>query len=171
MLAGKTERAETWVPSFAGTTKKGTGTMSDADLCYTVTAEVAAPARVAFDYLADGTKVGDWALGALEAKRVGKSDVFLSEQHGIAFRVDADAKRLLVDYHVGSGMKDLVMRIATRVIPGETMGRGAGTCLVSMAAWRPKSFDDRRWSRLKAFHDAEIHILREKIEAAQAKHR
>lgn len=137
----------------------------DQDLCYTVTAEVAAPARAAFDYLADGAKVGDWALGALAAKRVGKSDLYVSQENGIALRVDADAKRLVIDYHVGSSAKDLVMRIATRVIPGETMGRGAGTCLVSMAAWRPKSFDDRRWSRLKAFHDAEIHLIREKIEA------
>jgi hypothetical protein len=136
----------------------------DQDLCYTVTALVAAPARAAFDYLADGAKVGEWALGALAAKRVGDSDLFVSEAHGIAFRVDADANRLLIDYHVGGSEKDLVMRIATRLIPGETMGRGAGTCLVSMAAWRPKSFDDRRWSRLKAFHDAEIHLIREKIE-------
>ena len=141
--------------------------MSDADLCHTVTAQVAAPAKRAFEYLADGSKVGEWALGALEAKRVGKSDVFQSGApgSGIAFRVDADAKRLVIDYHVGGSENDLVMRIATRVIPGETMGRGAGTCLVSMAAWRPKSFDDRRWSRLKAFHDAEIHLMREKIEA------
>ena len=138
---------------------------NDTDLCYTVTAEVAAPARVAFDYLADGSKVGEWALGALAAKRVDGSDVFESKEHGIAFRVDADARRLVIDYHVGSSPKDLVMRISTRVIAGETLGRGAGACLVSMAAWRPKSFDDRRWSRLKGFHDAEIHLIREKIEA------
>ena len=144
-------------------------TGTDSDLCYTVTAEVAAPARVAFDYLADGAKVGEWALGALAAKRAGASDLFQSEAHGIAFRVDADAKRLVIDYHVGSSASDLVMRIATRVIPGETLGRGAGTCLVSMAAWRPESFDDRRWSRLKAFHDAEIHLIREKIEGRAAK--
>ena len=137
----------------------------DQDLCYTVTAQVAAPSRAAFDYLADGAKVGDWALGALAAKRVGDSDLFVSAAHGIAFRVDADAKRLVIDYHLGSGANDLAMRISARVIPGEAMGRGAGTCLVSMAAWRPASFDDRRWSRLKAFHDAEIHLIREKIEA------
>ncbi len=142
---------------------------ADQNLCYTVTATVAAPARVAFDYLADGAKVGEWALGALEAKRVGDSDLFLSKEHGLALRVDADAKRLVIDYHVGSSANDLVMRISTRVIAGETMGRGAGTCLVSMAAWRPKTFDDRRWSRLKAFHDAEIHLIREKIEALLAK--
>ena len=141
--------------------------MSDADLCHTVTAEVAAPARVAFDYLADGARVGEWALGALAAKRVGTSDLFRGD--GIAFRVDADAKRLVIDYHVGSQENDLAMRISTRVIPGETLGRGAGTCLVSMAAWRPKSFDDRRWSRLKGFHDAEIHLIREKIEALRKK--
>jgi hypothetical protein len=137
---------------------------ADQDLCYTVTAQVAAPARAAFEYLADGAKIGDWALGALAAKRVGDSDLFVSAAHGIALRVDADARRLVIDYHVGSSEKDLVMRIATRVIPGESMGRGSDVCLVSMAAWRPKSFDDRRWSRLKAFHDAEIHLIREKIE-------
>ncbi|MFO0987972.1 MAG: hypothetical protein U1F37_11505 [Alphaproteobacteria bacterium] len=139
------------------------------DLCYTVTALVAAPARTAFDYLADGAKVGDWALGALAAKRVGDSDLFVSREHGIALRVDADPRRLVIDYHVGASASDLVMRIATRVIPGETMGRGAGSCLVSMAAWRPASFDDRRWSRLKGFHDAEIHLICEKIEALGAK--
>ncbi len=142
---------------------------ADQDLCYTVTAAVAAPARVAFDYLADGAKVGEWALGALEAKRVGDSDLFLSKEHKLALRVDADAKRLVIDYHVGSSASDLVMRISTRVIAGEAMGRGAGTCLVSMAAWRPKTFDDRRWSRLRAFHDAEIHLIREKIEALSTK--
>ena len=141
----------------------------DQDLCYTVTALVAAPARTAFDYLADGEKVGDWALGALAAKRVGDSDLFVSREHGIALCVDADPRRLVIDYHVGASASDLVMRIATRVIPGETMGRGAGSCLVSMAAWRPASFDDRRWSRLKGFHDAEIHLIREKIEALGAK--
>ena len=151
-------------PRFRGDDNERDAKMSEPDLCYTVTAEVAAPARVAYEYLADGAKVGEWALGALAAKRVGAGDVFESKEHGIAFRVDADAKRLVVDYHVGSSANDLVMRIATRVIPGEAMGRGAGTCLVSMAAWRPKSFDDRRWSRLKAFHDAEIHLIREKIE-------
>src|SRR5688572_9591559 len=114
---------------------------NDNDLCYTVTAEVAAPARVASDYLADGSKIGDWALGALAAKRVGTSDVFKSDEHGIAFRVDADPRRLAIDYHVGASEKNLVMRISTRVIPGETLGRSGGTCLVSMAAWRPQSFD------------------------------
>jgi hypothetical protein len=144
-------------------------TASESDLCYVVTAEVAAPARAAFDYLADGSKVGQWALGAFEAKRVGGSDLFqggsLLDGSAIAFRVDADPRRLLIDYHVGSQEKDLVMRISTRVIPGEMLGRGTDTCIVSMSAWRPMSFDARRWSRLKAFHDAEIHILREKIEA------
>src|SRR5262249_55575587 len=50
-------------PRFRGDDKrrkredeKMTGEKSD--LCYTVTAEVAAPARVAFGYLADGSKVG-----------------------------------------------------------------------------------------------------------------
>ena len=61
------------------------------------------------------------------------------------------------------------MRISTRIIPGEILGRGAGTCVVSMSAWRPADFDERHWSRLKAFHDAEIHILRQRIEAARSK--
>jgi hypothetical protein len=144
---------------------------SSDDLCYVVTTDVAAPARVAFDYLADPGKVGDWALGAYSARPLG-GDVYsgtsLYDGSTTVFRVDADARRLLIDYLVGGDANNLVMRISTRVVPGEIVGRGAGSCLVSLSAWRPADFDDRRWSRLKAFHDAEIHILRDRIEAAPA---
>jgi hypothetical protein len=142
------------------------------DLCYVVTTDVAAPARFAFDYLADPSKVGDWALGSFNARPLG-GDVYsgrsLYDGSTTVYRVDADARRLVIDYLVGADSKNLVMRISTRIVPGEIVGRGAGACLVSMSAWRPADFDERRWSRLKAFHDAEIHILRDRIEAAQAR--
>lgn len=138
-----------------------------AELCYVVTAEIKAPAAFAFDYLADVSKVGDWALGAFAAKPVGGgayrgSSIY--DGSSVAFSVDADTRRLLIDYLVGDDPKRLTMRISTRVIPGEILGRGKGACLVSMAAWRPKDFDVLRWDRLRAFHDAEIHIVRNRIE-------
>lgn len=146
-------------------------TGSSSDLCYVVTTDVAAPARAAFDYLADPAKVGDWALGAFNARRLGTGDAYagtsLYDGSTTVYRVDADPGRLVIDYLVGADAKSLAMRISARVVPGEIVGRGAGTCLVSMSAWRPAGFDERRWSRLKAFHDAEIHILRARIEAAK----
>jgi hypothetical protein len=144
----------------------------DSDLCYVVTAEVAAPARVAFDYLADPAKVGEWALGSYNAKPVGGGiyeGTSLLDGSKTLFRTDADARRLLVDYLVGGDAAHLVMRISVRVVPGELLESGPEHCLASMTAWRPAGFDARRWSRLQAFHDAEIHILRERIEAAWSK--
>lgn len=145
--------------------------MDENDLNYTVTAVVPAPARFAFDFLADPAKVGEWALGALNAKPLGGgiyAGASIADGETVAYRVDADAQRLLVDYLVGGAPDDLVMRISARVVPGEILGRGAEACLVSMMAWRPASQDDRRWARLRAFHDAEIHILRERIARAYA---
>ncbi|MCW5773930.1 MAG: hypothetical protein KIT16_19970 [Rhodospirillaceae bacterium] len=142
----------------------------DSDLCYVVTSLIAAPANFAFDYLADVSKVGDWALGAFNGKPTDTPKVYtgtsLYDFSPCAFAVDADRRRLLIDYLVGSSAEDLVMRITSRVIPGESTGRGAGACIASMSAWRPADFDHRRWARLKAFHDAEIHIVRDRIEKA-----
>jgi len=148
-------------------------TSTENDLCYTVTTDIAAPAKAAFDFLADVAKVGGWALGAWDAKPLGAAGAWrgtsIYDGSVCAFAVDADARRLLVDYLVGTAAKDLVMRIAIRIIPGAMSGRPADTCLVSMAAWRPLGFDERRWSRLKAFHDAEIHIVRDRVEKAWGK--
>ena len=145
----------------------------ESDLCYAVTAEVAAPASFVFAFLADPAKVGEWALGAFGARRIGAGDVYrgasLLDGSATLFRVDADARRMIVDYLVGADAENLVMRISARIVPGEILERGAALCLVSLSAWRPASFDERRWSRLRAFHDAEIHILRDQIEKAWAK--
>jgi len=146
-------------------------TGTESGLCYVVSTDVAAPARFAFAYLADPAKVGEWALGSFNARPVA-AEIFagtsLLDGSTVVYRVDADERRGVIDYLVGADAENLVMRISTRVVAGEILGRGAGTSVVSMSAWRPADFDERRWSRLKAFHDAEIHILRERIEAAQS---
>lgn len=143
--------------------------MDENELCYTVTAAVPAPARFAFDFLADAARIGDWALGAFNAKPQGGgvyAGASIADGEVVAFKTDADPARLLVDYLVGATPDALTMRICARVIPGEWLGRGRKACLVSMMAWRPLAQDDRRWSRLRAFHDAEIHIVREQIAKA-----
>lgn len=138
------------------------------DLCYTVTTDIAAPAKTAFAFLSDVTQIGGWALGAWDAKPLGERNAWrgtsIYDGSVCAFAVDADEKRLAIDYLVGTNAKDLVMRIAVRIIPGASSGRPADTCLVSMAAWRGHGMDERRWARLKAFHDAEIHIVRDRVE-------
>jgi hypothetical protein len=137
-------------------------------LCYVVSTLVAAPPRVAFAWLANPENVGQWALGAYGAKRIPGSDAFagasLYDGSKAIFRIDADDSRLLVDYLLGSEPARLVMRISIRIVPGADIERGDEKCVVSMAAWRPASFDERRWELLRAFHDAEAHILRSRIE-------
>ena len=148
-------------------------TDTENDLCYTVTSLVAAPAKTAFAFLADVTKVGGWALGAYDASPIGNAGAYrgtsLYDGSVCAFAVDADERRLLVDYLVGTNDKDLVMRIGVRIIPGAASGRDPNSCLVSMAVWRGGAMNDRNWSRLKAFHDAEIHLVRDRVEKAWGK--
>ncbi len=142
--------------------------MTPDPLCHVVTAHIEARADDAFAYLANPEKVGEWALGAFGATRLGNTNNFsgksLVDDSDVVFAVDADPKRLIVDYLVGSDAAHLAMRISARIVAGENFERAPGTCLVSLMAWRPAAFDDRRWHRLRAFHDAEIHILRHKIE-------
>jgi hypothetical protein len=139
-------------------------------LCYAVSTIVAAPAGFAFAYLASPVNVGEWALGSFGARRIGSSDLYagssLYDHSEAMFRIDSDEARLLIDYLLGNDPAHLAMRISTRVIPGAAVDRDEKTCIVSMIAWRPASFDDRRWQLLRAFHDAEAHILRSRIERA-----
>ena len=57
-------------------------------------------------------------------------------------------------------------RISARVIPGSALGYGENRSLVTLLAWRPAEMSDDRWSRLVASHEAEILLLRARIEEA-----
>lgn len=139
------------------------------DLCYVVTAEVAVPARFAFDYLADIGKLPEWAVGLVRPQPVdGKTMTgeALFDGSKFAVRLDVDSTRLMVDYLIGPKVEAAVMRNSARVVPGENFDRGDQVCLVTLAAWRSAKAENRRWQRASALHDVEIHLIRERLETA-----
>ncbi len=141
--------------------------MTDRSLAHCVSALCDAPAADAFAYLADPDRIGEWALGCWDAKR-GEDDVVrgtsLFDGTQTFVRTQPAAESLTVDFEVGGDPAHLVRRIAARVVGGDDLGGDARRSLVILLAWRTDSMDDERWCRLAASHDAEILMLRERIE-------
>ena len=74
-----------------------------------------------------------------------------------------DEGHLIVDFEVGDN-PDGVRRITTRVVPGDQLGESETTSLVVLTAWRIGSMDDGRWQQLVAAHQAEVLLLRHRLE-------
>ena len=124
--------------------------MSD-PFAHTASIEVAAPAARAFAYLADPAKLDTWSFGTWKTEL---HEGGLVEGRAIFdgavtwVRIDADAERLSIDYHLGADRTALTPRITVRVVPGERLGLDAGSCVVTFLAWRPRAMPDLRWGAL-----------------------
>ena len=108
-------------------------------LCHTATLTISAPAEEAFEFMTDTEMMGQWAFGAWGLKPAG-NDTFIGkslyEDLEVYCRLKANRDLLQMDYEVGEDPAHLVPRIISKVIPGEYIGREAGSCLVSMISWR-----------------------------------
>jgi hypothetical protein len=138
-------------------------------LSHCATTACDAAADVAFAFLADPSRLGSWALGCWDAQPAGERTVrgtSLFDASTAYVRADPDPARLSIDFAVGAGPDELVHRISARVIPGPALGYGENRSLVTLLAWRPAHMPDDRWSRLVASHEAEILLLRARIEEA-----
>lgn len=85
----------------------------------------------------------------------------------IYVRIDADAVRLLIDFHLGADAKKLVPRIQLRVVPGGQVGLGDDRSVLTFIAWRSEAMDDDRWRRLTASHEMEVVLVKSLIESGQ----
>jgi hypothetical protein len=138
-------------------------------LSHCATAVCDATAEVAFAFLADPSRLGSWALGCWDAQPAGERMVrgaSLFDASTAYVRADPDSARLLVDFAVGDDPDELVHRISARVIPGPVLGFEESRSLVTLLAWRHAAMSDDRWSLLVASHEAEILLLRARIEDA-----
>jgi hypothetical protein len=137
-------------------------------LCYSVGVEVNLPGESVFRYLSDPQKLGRWALGCFNTQSAGKEGLYkgtsLFDGSETWVRIETDAKRFIIDYHVGDSDQQLP-RISTRIMPGPTYGGNSSQCIVSMMAWRTKDMSDSRWHRLCATHDAEILLIQSQLES------
>lgn len=125
------------------------------------------PFAACFAFLADPHKLGAWAKG-IEQPRVVEPDSVVGRYYGgeeCWARIEADAQRGSIRYHLGADPSTLVPRIMIQVVAGGLLGRSRETCLVSMMAWRTAAMDDRAWKRLVSGHAAEITLIKQLIEA------
>lgn len=138
-----------------------------AALAHCATIAVDVPAAFAFAFLADPARLGEWSLGCMDTRPTDIPGVFAGRSLFDGARgclaIDAHPALGLIDYRVGPATA-LVHRISARVMPGPAMDLGAGSCLVSLIAWRPATMTGARWARLCATHEAEIHLIKAQIE-------
>jgi hypothetical protein len=137
------------------------------ELCHTASAEVAVDARTAFEYLSDGLKQGEWTLGSWHRERV-DADLYrgrsLFDGRELYIRIRPDEKSLVVDYEVGRKPESLLRVNSARTVPGPTIGRPEGTCVVTLMKWRTPDEDDAAWRRACVTFSTEIHMIKGRLE-------
>lgn len=132
---------------------------------HVASAECAAAPDEALAFLADGLRLGEWALGAMRTQEVAPGVVrgfSLFDGSACLVRPVPDAAAATVTYHVGSRPAQLVPRIRAQVVPSP---RG---CTVSLHAWRTPEMDDARWLRLVRCHEVEILLIQARLGPAGA---
>ena len=136
------------------------------DFGHCVTALVNVPAAKAFAFLADPLSLGTWSLGCMRTRALAPGGPYvgtsLYDDSEAPFSVRPHPELLLIDYGVDGGKP----RNSIRVVAAETCGLADSQCYVSLTAWRPGGMTDERWVQLCAAHDAEIWIIKARIEGA-----
>lgn len=121
----------------------------------------------AFDYLSNPLRLGEWALGCWATVEHSKGiahGTSLFDGTATFARTVADRERLTVDFEVGDHPERLQRRICSHIIRGDSIGAQPDSSLVMLVAWRTAAMDDQRWHRLIAAHEAEILILRHRLQ-------
>lgn len=139
--------------------------------CHTASVAVDTSAQAAFTYLADGLQQGEWTLGAAERRPAGEGLVVgtsVFDGGEVYVRIVADPEHLLVGCWVGPAPEALIPRIWIRVVPAEHLERPAGTCVVTLLAWRPSGQSDDSWRLTRTAHETEVHLIKGFLERRRA---
>jgi hypothetical protein len=153
------------------------------DFAHSVTALVNVPAAKAFEFLADPLSLGTWSLGCMRTQAAQSGAVgataaaaaavgpytgaSLYDDSPASFDVRPHPELLVIDYLVGDA-GNLKPRNSVRIIAADTCDLPDGQCYVSLMAWRPARMADDRWAQLCAAHDAEIWIIKARIEGSRS---
>lgn len=142
--------------------------MADA-LTHTISIELAVTAETAFAFMSDPAKLDRWSFGTWrtvlhEGGLVEGRAIFDDAVTWV--RIDADAGRGVIDYHLGKSREALSPRIMARIVPGDRLELGAKACVLTLVAWRLRGMNDERWRRLTAAHEFEIVLIKSLIEGA-----
>ncbi len=135
--------------------------------CCTASAEVLVPAAVAFAYMADGVRMGEWTLGSWNRRRISERlfvGTSLFDNTETYVEVQQHRDLLLIDYAVGKSPQRLVRCVSTRIVPGELCGRGPESCLVTLMAWRLPDQSDDDWRRVYQSYAVELPMIKGRLE-------
>ncbi len=124
-------------------------------------------ADAALVFLADGLKLGQWAMGCWQTRFVGDGVVqghSLFDDQPSWVRPVADTAGLTVVYHVGSSPDALSPRISAVVEPGTAFGQGTNCCRIALHASRTPGMDDDRWLRLMRCHEVEVLLIQARLD-------
>lgn len=140
------------------------------DFAHCVTALVNVSAAKAFAFLADPLSLGTWSLGCMRTQAAAGgpyTGISLYDDSPASFDVRPHPELLVIDYLVGDA-GNLKPRNSVRIIAADTCDLPDGQCYVSLMAWRPARMADDRWAQLCAAHDAEIWIIKARIEGPRS---
>jgi hypothetical protein len=137
------------------------------DFAHCVTALVEVRAAKAFAFLADPLSLGTWSLGCMRTRALAPGGPYIGtsvydDSEG-TFDVQPHPELLLVDYLVG-GVGGGKPRNSVRVVAADTCDLAVTQCYVTLTAWRPGGMTDERWAQLCAAHNAEIWIIKARLE-------
>jgi hypothetical protein len=139
------------------------------DLGHCATALVNVAAQRAFDFLADPLALGTWSLGCMRTQAPNPAGPYtgfsLYDDSQVWFDIEAHRELLLIDYRIGE-VGNLKPRISARIVAAETCDLRETQCYISLIAWRPAQMTHERWNRLCAAHEAEIWVIKARLEGA-----
>ena len=124
-------------------------------------------ADVAYAFLADGMNQSYWALGSMERRDLGDNlyvgtSMFNGKELYVRLRPNPELR--LVDYFLGADPEHLVHLVESRVVPGEELGRPAGTCVITNTHWRPEAATAEEWTMTYYLWKTEVYLIRGYLE-------
>lgn len=132
---------------------------------------IARAAAEVFAFMSDPAKLHRWSFGTWETEiapdgLVTGTSIFDGTRTFV--RIEPDAERLSIDYHLGTDAANLAPRIAVRIVPGGRLGLEAASAVLTFLAWRTAAMTDERWRRLTASHEFEAVLIKSLLENGKA---
>ena len=112
-------------------------------------------------------KQGEWALGSWNRRRVGDglfAGTSLFDGRELLIRLEANAKLMLVEYHVGRSADALAPLVWGRIVPGPVVGLGEDRCILTLVVWRSAGEAPESWDLLGHTFPTEVQMVKGRLE-------
>ena len=116
------------------------------------------------DFLGDVREMTTWSLGTWTIRDAGgglHEGRSLFDGAAILFRSEIDRSAGSIRWWLGQTPDALHPRIMAQVVAGPLQG----SSVMTLMTWRLPGMDDDRWRRIRATHELEVCVIKQKIEA------